>query len=160
MQHALSAAETRGHGNLLALFLSYLAEAYVLAGRLEDADEYARRALVFARERGQRGHEACALRLLGEAAARRDSPTSAERHYRDSLALAEALGMQPLVAHCHLGLGKLYRLADHHREAGEHLAVSSRMYREMDMRTWLAQAEAELRAGGFAILAPSGRTSS
>ncbi len=156
MQHALSAAEIRGHGNLLALFLSYLAEACVLAGRLEDADQYARRALAFARERGQRGHEACALRLLGEAAARRDPPTSAERHYREALALAEALGMQPLVAHCHLGLGKLYRRAGHHRDAGMHLAVSSRMYREMDMGIWSAHAEVELREGGSAILAVLG----
>ncbi|HKW95485.1 MAG TPA: adenylate/guanylate cyclase domain-containing protein [Methylomirabilota bacterium] len=141
MEHALSAAQLRGHGNLLALFLSYLAEAHVLAGRLEDADEYARRALTFARERGQRGHEACALRLLGEAAAQRDPPTRAEGHYREALALAEGLGMWPLVAHCHLGLGKLCRLAGRHREADEHLDISSRMYREMNVRPTHAEVE-------------------
>jgi hypothetical protein len=34
---------------------------------------------------------------------------SGEAHYRKALALAEPRGMRPLVAHCHLGLGKLYR---------------------------------------------------
>jgi class 3 adenylate cyclase/tetratricopeptide (TPR) repeat protein len=158
IEHALGAAEIRGHGNLLALFLSYLAEAHVLAGRFEEADEYARRALAFARERGQRGHEACALRLLGEASAGRERPIVAEAQYREALALAEGLGMWPVAAHCHLGLGKVYRLVDRRREADEHLAIAWRMYREMDMSPWSARAEAELRAGGSAILLPSGRT--
>jgi hypothetical protein len=33
----------------------------------------------------------------------------AASHAREALALAGELGMRPLVAHCHLGLGKLYR---------------------------------------------------
>ena len=32
----------------------------------------------------------------------------AEASYRQALALAEELGMRPLQAHCHLGLGTLY----------------------------------------------------
>ena len=32
----------------------------------------------------------------------------AEAHYQQALALAEELGMRPLVAHCHHGLGRLY----------------------------------------------------
>ena len=57
-------------------------------------------------------------------------------------ALAEELGMRPLVAHCHRGLGKLYPKRE---QAQEHLATATTMYREMDMRFWLEQAEAELR---------------
>ena len=98
-----------GFGSHLPLFLTYLGEAYGLADRLEDALEVAGRALTLARERGHRPYEAWALRLLGEIAARRDPPEHADGHYRDALALAEELGMRPLVAHCHLGLGKLYR---------------------------------------------------
>jgi predicted ATPase len=51
-----------------------------------------------------------ALRLLGNIAARRDplEAAQAEAHYQQALALAEALGMRPLVAHCHHGLGRLY----------------------------------------------------
>jgi hypothetical protein len=61
------------------------------------------------------------------------------------MALAEELGMRPLIAHCHLGLGKLYQRTGKREEAQEHLATATAMYREMDMRFWLEQAEAELR---------------
>ncbi len=54
--------------------------------------------------------------------------------------------MRPLVAHCHLGLGKLYRRAGKREQAQEHLAAATTMYREMDMRSWVGQAEAAARA--------------
>jgi tetratricopeptide (TPR) repeat protein len=120
--------------------LVYLGEAYVLADRLEDALECAGRALTLARERGQRGHEARALCLLGEATARRDPPDHAKGHYREALALAEELRMRPLVAHCHLGLGKLYRRAGTHEQ--EHVETATTMYCDMGMTYWLEQAEA------------------
>ena len=84
-----------------------LGEAQVLAGHLEEAHALAERALALAREHQERGHEAYALRLLGEIAARREPPErdQAGDHYRQALALAEELGMRPLEAHCHLGLG-------------------------------------------------------
>jgi len=53
------------------------------------------------------------------------------------------LGMRPLVAHCHLGLGKLYRRTGKPEQAHEHLTTATTMYREMDMRFWLEKAEAE-----------------
>jgi hypothetical protein len=49
--------------------------------------------------------------------------------------------MRPLVAHCHLGLGKLHRRMGKRERAGEHLTTAMTLYREMDMRYWL---EAEL----------------
>ena len=63
--------------------------------------------------------------------------------YRDALALAGELGMRPLAAHCHLGLGKLYRRTGKREQAQEHLATATMMYRAMDMRFWLEKAEAE-----------------
>jgi hypothetical protein len=55
--------------------------------------------------------------------------------------------MRPLVAHCHLGLGKLYRRTGNRQEVLEHLATAMTMYREMDMRRfWLEKAEAEARS--------------
>src|ERR1700692_1640548 len=98
-----------------------------------------------ARERGQRGYEAWALRLLGEVTARRNPPEYADGHYRDALALAEELGMRPLVAHCHLGRGKLYRRTGMREQAQEYVATATMMYREMGMTYWLEQAEAEMR---------------
>jgi tetratricopeptide (TPR) repeat protein len=148
LEHALSDLETMGVGAYKPAFLVYLVEAYVLADRLEDALEFAGRALTLAREGNQRGHEARALRLLGEVTARRDPPEHADGHYRDALALADELGMRPLVAHCHLGLGKLYRRTEKQDQAHEQLGTATTMYREMDMRFWLEQAEAELRGLG------------
>ena len=63
-------------------------------------------------------------------------------------ALASKLGMRPFVAHCHLGFGKLYRRTDKREQAREHLTTATTMYREMDMRFWLGQAEAEVAARG------------
>jgi hypothetical protein len=56
--------------------------------------------------------------------------------------------MRPLVAHCHLGLGKLHRRTGKREQAQEHLTTATTMYREMDMRFWLEQAEAEIRTLG------------
>ena len=122
-----------------------LGEVWLSTGRIEDAAQLGRQALDLARKHKQRGHEVYALRLLGEVAARRDPAhvQEAEAHYRAALELAEELGMRPLVAHCHLGLGKLYRRTGKENQAREHLVTATTMYREMDMRFWLERAEAE-----------------
>jgi tetratricopeptide (TPR) repeat protein len=143
LEHSLSTLETMEHRVVQPLYLGYLGEAYVLADRLDDALEVAGRALALARERGQRGEEAWALRLLGDVTARRDPSEHADGHYHDALALAEELGMRPLVAHCHLGLGKLYRRTGDRTKAEEHLTTATTMYREMGMNFWLEKAEAE-----------------
>jgi hypothetical protein len=62
------------------------------------------------------------------------------------MALASELGMRPLVTHCHLGLGKLYRRTGQRDQAHEHLTIATTMYRGMDMPFWLEQAEEEMRA--------------
>jgi class 3 adenylate cyclase/tetratricopeptide (TPR) repeat protein len=129
------------------LIVAHMGEACLLAGRIDEAMAFADRALTFARERDQRGYEAHTLGLLGAIASARDpaDAEAAEGHYRQAMALADELGMRPLVAHCHLGLGKLYRRTGRHEQAQEHLNTATTMYREMDMRFWLEQAEAEMR---------------
>jgi tetratricopeptide (TPR) repeat protein len=134
-----------------ALRVVWLGEAYLLAGRLDEAYTQAQRALEFSRAHQERGHEACALRLLGEIAAQREPQEAeqAEVHYQQALALAEELGMRPLAAHCHRGLGMLYRQIGRLEEARAALAMAIDMYRAMEMAYWLPQAEAALaRAGG------------
>ena len=130
--------------------VSWLGEAYLLAGRREEANQAASRGLTLAREKKERGYEAYTLRLLGEIAARDDSPDvrEAEDHYRQALALAEELGMRPLIAHCHVGLGKLYRRIGNLQQAKEHLTTATTMMREMEMGLWLEKAEAELKELG------------
>jgi len=68
-----------------------------------------------------------------------------EAHYGAAITLASELEMRPLVAHCHLGLGKLSRRTGKHEQAREHLTTATTMYREMDMAFWLEPAEQELR---------------
>ena len=124
-----------------------LSEAYLLAGREADARAAAQRALGLARQHKERGYEAYTLWLFGEIASREDPLDigKAENHYRQALALAEELGMRPLMAHCHVGLGKLYRRADNVQQAKKHLTNGVAMMREMEMGLWLEEAEAELR---------------
>src|SRR5207248_6352928 len=123
-----------------------LGEAHMLAGRLEEAHALAERALALAREHQERGNEAYALRLLGDIAARREPPEhgQAEAHYQQVLALADALGMRPLVAHCHRDLGTLYAATGQREQARTELAAAIEMYRAMDMTFWLPQSEATL----------------
>ena len=87
-----------------------------------------------------------ALRLLGEIHARHDPPEvePAATHYRQALALAEELGMRPLQAHCHLGLGTLYTRTGQREPARAELSMAAGLYRAMDMHFWLPQAEAAL----------------
>ncbi|MFQ5898992.1 MAG: tetratricopeptide repeat protein [Candidatus Methylomirabilia bacterium] len=68
--------------------------------------------------------------------------------YGQALALAEELGMRPLLARCHLGLGKLFRRTGNRAKAQEHLTTATALLRETDMRFWLERAEAELKALG------------
>jgi len=67
----------------------------------------------------------------------------AESNYTAALVLAESHGMRPLVAHCHAGLARLCRRSGKRQQAQEQFATATRMYREMDMRFYLKQAEAE-----------------
>jgi hypothetical protein len=70
----------------------------------------------------------------------------AGRYYHEALALGTDLGMRPLVAHCHLGLGKLYRRIGKRDQARDHLTTATTLYYEMDMRCWLEEADGELKA--------------
>ena len=134
----------------LAVRLSRLAHVYLRAGRGDDALGRARSAVELSRKHQERANEATALRVLAEVVALHDpvDATTAAMHYTDSLALAEELGMRPLAAHCHLGLGTLYRHRGARHQAGEHLAVALAMYHEMGIRSWPEQAEAEMRRLG------------
>ena len=129
-----------------ALRVAWLSEAYLCAGRLDEAYAQAQRALEFSQAHQERGHTAYALRLLGEVAARREFPQTAqaEAHYQQALALAEELDMRPLAAHCHLGLGILYAQIDQREPARAELSTAVALYRSMDMTFWLPQAEAAL----------------
>jgi tetratricopeptide (TPR) repeat protein len=124
-----------------------LGGVYLFEGRLADATQIAQGGLTEARQRGERGTEGDILRLLGDIAAHPDrvEANAAEAHYQKALALAEPRGMRPLVAHCHLGLGKLYRRIGKRQEVQDHLTTATTMYREMGMTYWMQKADAEIK---------------
>jgi predicted ATPase/class 3 adenylate cyclase len=129
-----------------ALCTLLLGQARLLAGRLEEAQALAERALALACARQERGNQAYVLRLLGEIAAQREPPASAqaEAYYHQALALAEALGMRPLVAHCHRGLGMLYTTTGQREQARAELSAAIDLYQAMEMTLWLPETEAAL----------------
>ena len=127
-------------------WMGYASEAYQLAGRVEEAVQLAGRTLALARDHKERGHEAYVLRLLGDIATWHKPPDIelAETHYQHALALAEVLGMRPLQAHGHRGLGTLYATTGQREQAHTALSTASEMYTSMEMTFWLPQTEAAL----------------
>jgi tetratricopeptide (TPR) repeat protein len=123
-----------------------LGESQARAGCLEDAHTHAARALRLARVHAEQSNQAYALHLLGDIAAQRQSPEGARAapHYQQALFLAEALGMRPLQAHCHRGLGTLYTTIGQREQARAALSTAIEMYRAMEMTFWLPQTERAL----------------
>jgi len=142
----LEQAVTMGFMPYVAKGLTSLSEAYLLAGRPDEALPLAQCALEHARQYNERGNQAWALRLLGEIAAHGDPPEGerAEDDYRQALALAEELGMRPLQAHCYLGFGTLYTKIGRREQARGELSAAIELYRAMEMTFWLPQAEVAL----------------
>ncbi|HEU4371555.1 MAG TPA: adenylate/guanylate cyclase domain-containing protein [Methylomirabilota bacterium] len=123
----------------------FLAEGYLVAGRPHEARTAALRVAEEARQRSEMAVVARASVVIGGAAALEPATASqALEAYRGASDIAERLGLRPLLAHCHLGVGRLYRRTGKQPEAQEHLTTATTMYREMDMRFWLEQAEAEM----------------
>jgi tetratricopeptide (TPR) repeat protein len=139
-------ARSTGFRTGLAVLLADLAEAYLLAERLDDAERTAREARELARQLHERGSETVALRVLGEVAAQRDPPdlAGAEDAYGQALALAAGLGRRSTAASCHLGLGTLFRRTGQPARAAAELALAAESFRALGMTAWLARAEAAL----------------
>jgi len=126
--------------------LAELSEAYLFVDRVDEAHECASRLLDLSRTHTERGYQAHAYRLHGDIAMRREPPDidQAAAHYQQALTLAEELGMRPLQAHCHRGLGTLYATTGQGEQARAELSAAIALYRAMDMAFWLLQTEAAL----------------
>src|SRR5436309_874938 len=120
----------------------------VLAAALaaEEAHDIAQRALECSLTYRERGHQAWILRLLGDIHVQRHpadiGPTEAS--FQQALALADALGMRPLQAHCHRSLGTLSLKLRQPEQARIELTTAIELYRAMNMTFWLPRAEAVL----------------
>jgi class 3 adenylate cyclase/tetratricopeptide (TPR) repeat protein len=129
-----------------SLYVVRFSAVCLLEGCLDEARQHARQALDLARRHGERGVEAFALCQLGAVHAQADPPEVAqsEARYGEALALAEALGMRPLQAHCHHGLGTLYAKSGQREQARAELETAIDLYRALEMAFWLPKAEAVL----------------
>jgi tetratricopeptide (TPR) repeat protein len=160
LARAIEQSSMVGDGRAEANAYRSMGEARLLSGHLEEARALAERALALTYKHQERGYQAYTLRLLGDIGRHRELPASdqAEAHYRQALALAEDLGMRPLQAHCHLGLGTLYAQVNRLEQARAELSTAIALYRTMDMTFWLPRAEAALAsvAGSGSLKSRSG----
>jgi class 3 adenylate cyclase/tetratricopeptide (TPR) repeat protein len=143
-EQLLEGHAAKGITGLRAWGYHALGRAGLRLGRIDEARRFADRAVESSP--GHQGLMAHALHLLGDITNHPDQldDVKCKVHYRQALALAEPRGMRPLIARCHLGLGKLFRYTDRWQEAQEHLTTAAMMCREMEMRFWLEQAEEEI----------------
>ena len=135
--------EELGLSAYLALWTEHLAAGLLFSGQVETAAPVAARALELACHHGERGHQAWALRLLGDLALHR-SPAdleTAKSSYGEARGLASECGMRPLVAHCDLGLGRVFRLTSDRVNAERCLTSAAAAFWEMGMYRELQRAE-------------------
>jgi tetratricopeptide (TPR) repeat protein len=146
LEQALTQERAMGRQGAQAAKVAALSHATLLAGHPKHASDLARHALALAHRHGERGEQAYILRLLGDIAAQ-CAPLDAEEvkaHYQQAMALAEELGMRPLLAHCHRGLGTLYAQMRQREQAHAELSTAMALYRALEMTFWLPQTEAAL----------------
>jgi tetratricopeptide (TPR) repeat protein len=140
-----------------SLRLAWQGETYLLSGRIKEAVALAERAYELSEKHKERGHHAWTLRLMAEISARNANGgfAEAESLYTNSLELARELGMAPLRAHCHLGLGQLFLRAGLIVKSRIELSRACELYRDMKMTLWLARAESALqKAAGPSAVRP------
>jgi tetratricopeptide (TPR) repeat protein len=133
-------------GMVIVLGPSYhaLGRACLLLGHLDNASRLAARALESSSS--QPGFMAHALHLFGDIATHpeRSDPQTGKAYYRKALAIAEPRGMRPLIAHCHRGLGKLYRCIGQRQSSQKHIATATIMYADMGMQFWSENLETDI----------------
>ncbi|HXJ82216.1 MAG TPA: adenylate/guanylate cyclase domain-containing protein [Candidatus Methylomirabilis sp.] len=150
LEDGVALTEALGVRAYLALWTTHLGEGLLVAGQVERAGAVAQRALDLAQAHKERGHQAWALRLLGDVAAASHHPDAdaAVDSYTQALALAEELEMRPLAARTHVGLGQLHARAGRRDKSQEHLGTALQMLRAMDIRFWAARTTEELMGLG------------
>ncbi len=128
-----------------ALRLAHLSEAYLQAGHVEQATRIAHLAQQSALDFNQRGASAWTQWLFGEIHSQSERQEQAEEHYRKAVRLASELGMAPLIAHCHFGIGKGLGRTKKVEAARDHLVEAARLYGTLEMPFWKNEAEALLQ---------------
>jgi class 3 adenylate cyclase/tetratricopeptide (TPR) repeat protein len=121
-------------------------EVYLLAGRPEEASAFAFEAIELCRSIKARGYEAWGLKNLADIVCQASGHDAgqAESRYGQAMALAEELGMRPLLAHCHRGLGMLYGRTGGKDRAREQYGKAIDILRQCGADGWVEKYEKEL----------------
>ena len=135
------------------LRLGWLAEVYLLAGQSEAAWRAGEHATELARKYDQRGHLAWALVLQGEVASAPSGSSyqGAEAYYREAMAIAEPLGMRPLVARCHLGLGRVFKSHGETPRSVDHFHTATTLFTQIGMAFWQQLCDSERPRGATTV---------
>ena len=130
IEQALADAEATHFAVDAPRLLERLAAAQFLAGRHALADSKARQALKLAVQSGARGHQAWALRLLGEIDVAKEGgdAETARQNFHQALELASSLGMRPLATLCHEGLSRLHAKSREPLQAEEALSQARALW--------------------------------
>jgi tetratricopeptide (TPR) repeat protein len=126
-----------------AMRIAWLSSAYALAGRADEAETLAERGLQLAAESKDKGSQAWLMSILADATVRRRpvNVEKAEAEYGTALALAQELGMRPLQAHCHMGMGNLHGQLNNGARARSEFVTAIDIYKAISMPYWLSRAE-------------------
>ena len=137
LRQAKSDYQAMGLGLFHSLVTVQLAEALYLGGELEEAQHVAEAGLTLAKNRGEQGHAAHALRQLGEICCdpRALDLDSAKASYLSALELSEKYSMRPLQAHCFAGLGRIAKLQDAHQDYKKLTGEAASIFDELGMTT-------------------------
>ena len=126
-----------GLGLFRSLVGMQLGEAYLLAGRHDEALTVINRNLVLARKRGERGHEAYGIKILGDilgALPDANAPETAKTNYEAAMALGRSLGLRPLLAMCEQRLGHVHERSGRKADAKKHADAADAMAKELGMK--------------------------
>ncbi len=154
LEDSVTVSRELGIRAYLSAWLVNLAEGFLAARQQPRALETARQALALALECGERGHQAQALQILGDIAARGalPDPREAREQYAAAMRLAEELGLRPLAASCHLSLAALDAQTGDGDGAARRRALAQRIFDELDMRSAQEQAEKEVMELGHLFI--------
>jgi tetratricopeptide (TPR) repeat protein len=144
VESAAAESDAMSQRNIQPRILGRLAEVYVLSGKADRALPSTTRSLALAREHGERGSEAHALRMLGLVHQAQSRPDDARTSCTAALTLADELGMRPLAGLCHLALGRIERAADRREAARHNLTLARETFTRLQMARWDREASSEL----------------
>jgi len=148
LEQGVDNSAAAGRVGFLSLHTAWLAEGYLLSGRIEEAQRLAQHAYELSVQHKERGHGALALKLLGEIALQRDGAdySAAESYNRQVLTLSSEMGMRPLEAHARLALGNIFRAMGSINQAQTEISAASDLYDSLEMKSWQPIAKTALES--------------